>query len=113
MVIDKNVRERAVKLPVINGRSAQDVSKYDWETARQELTGQPDMDPKTGVLESVPESERWDALPFSTGHKVPATSSEDAGDEGRSGHEKFVEAVIAEAEHDQMLQVSEASAKST
>jgi len=35
------VRERAVELAVINGRSAQDMSKSDWEQAKRELTGDP------------------------------------------------------------------------
>src|ERR1035441_4099133 len=80
----KMVRERAVELAVINGRSAQDVSKTDWEQAKRELTGGSDLDPKEAVLESAPESERWDLAPGSTGHKVPVTASEDEDDEGRS-----------------------------
>ena len=48
-VTRKMVRERAVELAVINGRSAQDVSKSDWEQAKQELTGKPDADPKEAV----------------------------------------------------------------
>ncbi|MEP6664611.1 MAG: hypothetical protein ABJC04_13200 [Verrucomicrobiota bacterium] len=39
-------RERAVELALINGRSAQDVSKADWEQAKRELTCPPDTDPK-------------------------------------------------------------------
>ena len=65
------VRERAVELAIINGRPAQDVSKSDWEQAKRELTGEPDTDPKEAILESAPESERWDPVPGSTGHKVP------------------------------------------
>jgi hypothetical protein len=59
-VTRKMVRERAVELAVINGRSAQDVSKSDREQAQRELTGEPDTDPKQVALESAPESERWD-----------------------------------------------------
>ena len=40
----KLVRERAVELALISGRSAQDVTKSDWEQARRELTGEPDKD---------------------------------------------------------------------
>ena len=68
-VTRKMVRERAVELAVINGRSARDVSKSDWEQARRELTGEPDTDPKEAVLESAPESERWDPVPGSEGIK--------------------------------------------
>ena len=105
------VRERAVELAVINGRSAQDVSKSDWEQAKQELTGEPDTDPQEAVLESAPESERWDPVPGSTGHKVPAAASEDDDDEGRSDSERLVEEGIAGAEHDQMLQATREAAK--
>jgi hypothetical protein len=41
-VTRKMERERAVELAVINGRSAQDVSKFDWEQAKRELTEGPD-----------------------------------------------------------------------
>ncbi len=107
------LRERAVELAVINGRSAQEVSKSDLDQAKRELTGQPDIDPKTAILESAPESERWNQLPGSTGNKVPAAPSEDEDDEGRSDNEKLVEEGVAEAEHDQMLQAGKAAAKDT
>ncbi len=107
----KMVRERAVELAVIHGRSAQAVSKSNWEQAKRELTGEPDTDPKTVVLESAPESERWDPVPGSTGHKVPAAASEDEDAEGRSDNERLVEEGIAGAEHDQMLQATKAAAK--
>jgi hypothetical protein len=100
------VRERAVELAAMNGRSAQDVSKSDWEQAKQELTGEPDMDPKEAVLESAPESERWDPVPGSQGRKVPMAPSADEDDEGRSDNERLVEEGIAGEEHDQMRQAS-------
>jgi hypothetical protein len=110
-VTRKMVRERAVELAVINGRSAQDVSKSDWEQAKRELTGESDMDPQEEVLESAPESERWDPVPGSAGHKVPVASSEDEDDEGRSESEQLVEEGVAEAEHDQMLQATREAAE--
>jgi hypothetical protein len=100
------VRQRAVELALINGRTALEVSKSDWEQARRELTGEPDTDAKEAVLESAPESERWDPVHGSTGHKVPAASSEDEDDEGRSDSERLVEEGMAEAEHDQRLQAA-------
>ena len=103
-VTRKLVRERAVELAAINGRSAHDVSESDWEQAKRELTGRPDEDPKEAVLESAPESERWDPVPGSTGHKVPVASSDDEDDEGRSDNERLVEEGIAGAEYNQMLQ---------
>jgi hypothetical protein len=105
-VTHKMVRERAVELAVINGRSVQDVSKSDWEQAKRELTGKPDTDPKKAVLESAPESERWDPLLGSTGHKVPVAPSEDEDDEGRSDNERLIEEGVEGAEHDQMRQAS-------
>ena len=105
-VTRKMVRERAVELAVINGRSAQDVSKSDWEQAKQELTGEPELDLKMASLEAAPESERWDPVPGSTGHKVPMAPGEDEDAEGRSDQERLVEEGIAGAEHDQMRQAA-------
>ena len=110
-VTRKLVRERAMELAVINGRSTQDVSKSDWEQAKRELTGQPDIDPQTAALEAAPESERWDPVPGSTGHKVPAAASEDEDEEGRSDNEQLVEQGIAEAEYDQRLRAGKDAAK--
>jgi len=110
-VTRKMVRERAVELSVINGRSAHDVSKSDWEQAKRELTGEPDMDPNEAVLESAPESERWNPVPGSAGHKVPVAASADEDDEGRSDNQRLVEEGIAGAEHDQMLQATKEAAQ--
>lgn len=70
-VTPEMVQERAVELAVINGRSAKEVSKSDWEEAKRELTADPDVDSNEAALESAPESERWEPVPGSTGHKVP------------------------------------------
>jgi hypothetical protein len=110
-VTRKMARERAAELAVIDGRSAQDVSKSDWEQAKRELTGEPDIDPKDSILESAPESERWDPVPGSTGHKVPAAASEDEDDEGRNDNERLVEEGIAEAELDQSRQATQDAEK--
>jgi hypothetical protein len=100
------VRERAIELAVINGRSAQDVSKSDWEQAKRELTGESDMDPVEALLESVPESERGDPVGVPIGHKVAVAPSEDEDDEGRSDKERLTNEGVAGAEHDQMRQAS-------
>jgi hypothetical protein len=105
------VRERATELALINGRSVQDVSVADWEQAKRELTGEPDIDPKEAVLESAPESERWDPLPGSTGDIVPVTSIDGEDDDGRSMGEKLINEGVQEAEHDQMLQAARANEK--
>src|ERR1017187_1013152 len=109
-VTRKMVRERAVELAVINGRSAPDVSKSDWEQAKRELTGDSDVDPKEATLDSVPESERWDPVPGSTGRKVPVAPSEDEDDEGRSDNERLVNEGIAGAGLEQSLQAVRAAA---
>jgi hypothetical protein len=110
-VTRKMVRERATELALINGRSAQDVSATDWEQAKRELTGEPDIDPKEAVLESAPESERWDPLPGSTGHIIPVASIDGEDDDGRSIGEKLINEGVQEAEHDQMLQAARAEEK--
>src|ERR1700691_1437523 len=90
-VTRKMVRERATELAVINGRSAQDASKSDWEQAKRELTGEPDIDPNDAVLDSAPESERWDPVHGSTGSKAPEAASEDEDNEGQSDSTRLVE----------------------
>jgi hypothetical protein len=105
-VTRKMVRERAVELTVINGRSAQDVSKSDWEQAKRELTGDLDPDLKEAVLDAASESERWNPVPGSPGHKVPVAPSADEDEEGRSDNERLVDEGMAEAELDQTNQAS-------
>jgi hypothetical protein len=103
-VTRKMVRERAIELAVINGRTAPEVSRSDREQAKRELTGDPGSDANEAALESAPESERWDPVPGSTGHKVPVAPSEDEDDEGRSDCERLTDEGIAEAELDQTRQ---------
>ena len=105
-VTRKMVRIRAVELAVIDGRSSEEVSKSDWEQAKRELTGEPETDPNELILESAPESDRWNPLPGSAGHKVRVGSSADEDDEGRSDNERLVEGGIEDAEHDQMRQAN-------
>ena len=105
-VTDKMVRARAVELAEIDGRTAQEISTSDLEQAKRELTGRADLDPNEALLESAPESERWDPLPGSTGHVVPVTAIDDEDDEGRSVSERLVEEGVLEAEHDQMVQAA-------
>ena len=97
------VRARAVELAAINGRSAQNVSKSDWEDAKSELTGQPESQLTEVLFESVTESERWDPVPGSEGVKTPVNAGEDEDEEGRSDNQKLVEEGLAGAEHDQMI----------
>jgi hypothetical protein len=62
-VTRKMVRKRAAELARLAGRSAREVSESDLATARRELTGEPELDPKQAALEAVPESKRWDPVP--------------------------------------------------
>ena len=110
-VTRKMVRERAVELAVINGRTAQQVSKSDWEQAKLELTDDSDSDLGETALESAPESERWDPIPGSTGHKMVAAPSDDEDEEGRSDNERLVDEGIAGAELDQTREAARAAAK--
>ena len=105
------VLKRAQELAMINGHSPKHVSKSDFEQAKRELTGGSDIDSKEAALESVPESEREDPVPGSTGLKAPESSDEDEDAEGRSEGERLVEEGVNEAEHDQMLQAAKAGAK--
>jgi len=100
------LRKRAIELAVINGRTAQEVSKSDWEEAKLELTGNSAPDANEAALESAPESERWDPLPGSGGHKVPVAGSEDEDEDGRSDNERLVEEGIAAAEHDHLREAT-------
>jgi hypothetical protein len=103
-VTRKMVRERAVELALIDGRSAQEASKSDWEQAKRELTGGSDMDPKELLLEAASEGERWDPLPGSSGHIAPVNSIDGEDEDGRGFSERLVDQGMLEAEHDQMLQ---------
>ena len=105
-VTRKMVRERAVELAAMDERSAQEMSESDLEQAKRELTGGSDIDPKEAVLESAPESERWDPVPVSTGRKVPVAPGEDEDAEGRSDNERLVDEGMAGAEHDQTRQAT-------
>jgi hypothetical protein len=100
-VTRKMVRDRAIELALIDGRTGQEMSASDWEQAKRELTGKPDLDPKEEILEAAPESERWDPVPGSRGQKVEASGSEDEDADGRSDSEILVEQGISEAELDQ------------
>jgi len=104
---------RAKELAAINGRAPGGTLKSDIAQAVRELTGGPESDPQTEVLESAAESERWNSLPGSSGHKVPPSPSEDEDEEGRTDNTILVEEGIAEAEHDQMLQAIKVTDKAS
>ncbi len=105
------VEVRARELAAIAGRVPSQPSEVDYEQAKRELTGGPDMDIQEAVLESIPESERWDPVRGSTGRHTPESFGEDEDSEGWSESAQLVEEGIKEAEHDQMLQAAQAAEK--
>ena len=110
-VTRKMVQARAAELAIIDGHLSHDATASHFAQAKRELTGVQDEDPKDAILESAPESERWDPLPGSTGSKVRVAPSEDEDEEGRSDNERLVEGGIAEAEIEQNFQATKAAAK--
>jgi hypothetical protein len=108
-VTPEMVEARAHELAAIAGRVASQLSEVDYEQAQRELTGGPEMDVEEAVLESIPESERWNPVPGSTGSHTPDSLGEDEDSEGRSESAQLVEEGIKEAEHDQMLQAARAA----
>jgi hypothetical protein len=110
-VTPEMVEARARELAAIAGRVSSQPSQVDYEQAKRELTGEPDADVQEAVLESIPESERWDSVRGSTGRHTPESFGEDEDSEGRSESAQLVEEGIKEAEHDQMLQAARAAQK--
>jgi hypothetical protein len=110
-VTRKMVRVRAAELAIIDGLLSSESTKSHFAEAKRELTGVPGIDPKDAVLESAPESERWDPVHGSTGQKSPVAPSEDEDEDGRSDNERMVEGGIAEASIEQSLQAAQAAAK--
>jgi hypothetical protein len=99
----KMVQQRASELALIAGRPRNEIHPADYEQAKRELAGQPDIDRQDEALNALPESKRWDPVPGSAGRETPGAESEDMDDEGRSETEQLVEQGSEEAVHDQML----------
>jgi len=106
LVTRKLARERAVELAAINGRSAHDVSKADWEQAKRDLKGESDTNAKEAARRPTINSVRWDSLPNSIGYRVHVPSGDDEDDEGRSDVERLVEEGGREAALDQMREAN-------
>jgi hypothetical protein len=103
-VTRKMLRDRAVELAVSNGRATSAVSKSDWEQAKRELAG--NAETETAIKISAAESERWDPLPGSVGHKVHVPSGDEEDDEGRSDAERLVEGGVRDAGREQMREAA-------
>jgi hypothetical protein len=101
------VYARARELASLAGHAPPHVRQSDYEQAKRELTGESDMDRQDEVLESIPETERWDPVPGSSGHQAPESPSEDEDDEGRSETEQLVDEGAEEAERDRMFQAAQ------
>jgi hypothetical protein len=105
------VHARARELALVAGRPGGHVTQADYEQAKRELTGESDIDRQDAILESMPESERWDPVPGSAGTQVPENPSEDEDDEGRSETEQLVDEGAEEADRDRMVQAALESQK--
>ena len=106
------VDARARELALINGHGPSEPTEADCRQAKRELTGDSEIDAQEQTLESLPESERWDPVPGSSGHQAAETPGEDEDAEGLSKSAQMFEEGIIEAEHDQMLRAAEAEEES-
>ncbi len=99
-VTEAMVRQRASELAIINGRSGNHILDSDLREARRELTGKEGLNSQPEPEEQLPESERWDPVPGSTGSAAPTIPPSDE----QTFAEKLVEEGIEDAEQDQMVQ---------
>jgi hypothetical protein len=96
----KMIRERATEIGLINGHPASEVTLTEWDQAKRELTGGPTIGPKTALLLSAPEADRWNPVPGSPGHQAPVSGSEEEDAEGRNEAAQLFEEGVGEAAHD-------------
>ena len=104
-------RARARELALRAGYAIPHVRQADYEQAKRELTGESDIDRQDAVLDSIPETERWDPVPGSVGTQASESPSENEDEEGRSETEPLVDEGAAEAERGRMFQAAWAAAK--
>ncbi len=102
------VDARAKELALMSGRTPAHVTQADYERAKRELTGESDIDRQDELIESMPESKRWDPVPGSEGRQVAEVQSEDEDDEGRSETEQLVDQGAEDADRDRMLRAAQA-----
>jgi hypothetical protein len=100
------VFRRATELRLIYGNTSISVSREECNLARHELTGESEDEDIDFVIESAPESSRWDPVHGSDGSMAWKAPSEDEDEEGHSDSARLVEEGIREAEHDLMLQAA-------
>jgi hypothetical protein len=104
------VNARAGELALIAGHGSH-VTQADYEQAKRELTGESDTDRQDALIESMPESKRWDPVPGSEGRQVADLPDEDEDEEGRSETEQLVDEGAEEADRDRMIQAAQAARK--
>ena len=104
IVSRRMIRERAAEIGLINGRSPAEVTKTEWDQAKRELTGDSPVSPLTELLESAPESDRWNPVPGSPGHRALTSGDEGENADGLNEAAQLVEEGVNEAAHDQMLE---------
>lgn len=102
------LRVRATEIALRDGRQRHQATAADWEQAAQELSVPSAPDANEAILEAAPESQRWDPVHGSTGHKVDVPPEEGEDEEGRSEKEQLVEGGVADADLDRMQKASEA-----
>jgi hypothetical protein len=96
------VMVRARQIAVLNGRSEKNVLDSDFSEARRELLGEDEINREPTAEEKLPEDKRWDPVPGSEGHKVPAMPPDDE----QSVAEKLYDEGIADAEHDESVEAT-------
>ena len=109
IVICETIRVTVIEKSLPEGHPTHDLWQSNGAETKLEQTDNPDLDPKDALLESAPESERWDPVPGSIGHKMRENPGDDEDDEGRSNSERLVEHGVHEAAEDQMLQAAKAT----
>lgn len=103
-VTEGMVIKRAKEIAIINGRNGNEYTADDFEQARRELVGFPEMDP--AELESrAPDTGEWLGEAGDRGDRAPIRA---ASDEQTFG-EDLVRQGVEEATHDQMLAGSQES----
>ena len=95
------LHQRTRELAAAAGRDQLQISQLDYEQARRELTGETDVDRQEALIDTLPESARWDPVPGSAGHQAPETPPEDEDEEGRSETEQEAESGVALAARQQ------------
>jgi hypothetical protein len=102
------VHTRAQELAVLAGCTAPHVRQTDYEQAKREVTGESDSDRQSDLLDSIPETKRWDPIPGSAGRQAPESPAEDEDQEERSEAEQLVDDGAVAAEQDRIFQAAKA-----